>query len=94
MKKAPKKSGGEASEVIAYLAHNVRELRTRRELSQEALAELAGFHRTYVSQVERGISNVSIESLARLARVLGVEASRLIRKPRESVNEIDDAGPE
>jgi transcriptional regulator with XRE-family HTH domain len=57
---------------------NVRRLRTACNVSQETLAEQAGFHRTYVSQVERGLANLTIDNLERLARVLGVAASVLL----------------
>lgn len=60
------------------LAQNLRQLRQLQALSQEKLAELAGFHRTYVSQVERCRTNVSVDNLARLAEPLGVAAYRLL----------------
>jgi transcriptional regulator with XRE-family HTH domain len=47
-------------------------------VSQEALAELAGLHRTYVSSVERGLRNISLENIERLARALGVEMAELM----------------
>lgn len=50
----------------------------RHEMSQERLAEVAGFYRTYVSQVERGVQNVSLDSVATLADVLGVDAGVLL----------------
>jgi transcriptional regulator with XRE-family HTH domain len=46
-------------------------VRTRREklgLTQEDLAEKAGIHRTYLSDVERGSRNVSLVNIERLAR--------------------------
>jgi transcriptional regulator with XRE-family HTH domain len=45
--------------------------RTRRGLSQEQLAEKAGLHRTYISDLERGARNISLESMEKLA--LGLE---------------------
>lgn len=54
------------------LAENVRSLREGLGLSQEALADAAGFHRTYVSQVERMKTNVSLDNIERLAVCLGV----------------------
>ena len=46
-------------------------------ISQEELAERADLHRTYVSDVERGARNLSLESIERLARALDVSVSAL-----------------
>jgi transcriptional regulator with XRE-family HTH domain len=56
----------------------VREIRHRRGMSQEKLAELAGLHRTYVSGVERGERNISLANIERLARALAVPMSDLM----------------
>lgn len=47
-------------------------------LSQEELADRAGLHRTYISLLERGLRNPSVEALAKVGRVLGLTASRLL----------------
>lgn len=60
------------------IATNIRRLRKARELSQEQLAELAQFHRTYVSQLERCVTNISIDGLERLAESLGVDIVDLL----------------
>ena len=56
-------------------ARRLREIRLAKGLSQEALADLAGLHRTYVSGLERGIRNVSIDNIAKLAHALGIPIS-------------------
>jgi transcriptional regulator with XRE-family HTH domain len=58
---------------------NVKAIRSEAALSQEKLAELAGFHRTYVSQVERCVTNASVDNVERLAKVLDVPISRLFQ---------------
>ncbi len=50
-----------------------------RGLSQEGMAELADFHRTYVSQLERRVTNISIDGLERLAMALGVDITDLLK---------------
>lgn len=60
------------------IAANIRRLRKAKNLSQEQLAELAQLHRTYVSQLERCVTNISINRLERLAGVLEVEISELL----------------
>lgn len=54
----------------------------RKGLSQEALAERAGLHRTYVGSVERAERNVSIDGMERLALALGVPLSALLEELR------------
>lgn len=65
------------------LSSNLKMLRGRLKLSQEALADLAGLHRTYVSQVERCIVNVSLDNIVLLATALGAEAGDLFQEPGE-----------
>ena len=55
------------------IAENVRRLRKERDLSQEKMAELADFHRTYISQLERCVTNISVDGLERLAIALDVD---------------------
>lgn len=65
------------------IANNVKRLRTERGLSQEQMAELADFHRTYVSQLERCVTNISVDGLERLAHALGVDITALLMKQKE-----------
>ncbi len=60
------------------LATNLRRMRRQQGLSQEALAEKAGIHRTYVGSVEREERNISIDNICRLAWALGVEPRDLL----------------
>jgi transcriptional regulator with XRE-family HTH domain len=61
------------------LAANVRRLRQLKELSQEAFADEAGIHRTYVSDIERAARNPTIRVVEVLAEALGVSAADLLR---------------
>lgn len=55
----------------------IRALRQERGLSQERLAELAGVHRTYLSSLERGERNVSLDNIYAIADALGVPPADL-----------------
>lgn len=61
----------------------MKRLRRERGLSQEKLGEHADFHRTYVSQLERCVTNISVDGLERLASALGVDVVELLQ-PLES----------
>lgn len=66
------------------LAQATRAARRARHLSQEKLAARAGIHRTYMSAIERGKANISLEVASRLAAALGVRLSDLLRQVEES----------
>jgi len=55
----------------------IRELRLARGLSQEAFAFEADLDRTYISGIERGLRNVSLQNIEVLARTLSVSLSEL-----------------
>lgn len=59
------------------LGMRVRELREALTLSQEAFAHKAGLDRTYVSGVERGRRNPTLDVLYRLADALEVDVRDL-----------------
>ncbi len=62
------------------LGLNVQRLRRERRLSQEELSFLSGRSRAYISGVEAGRRNVTLETLEVIAEALEVEPSELIRK--------------
>ena len=59
-------------------AQALRSLRLTAQLSQEELADEAGLHRTYVSQLERGLKSPSLATMVALSAALGVAPSALI----------------
>ncbi len=64
----------------AALGLAVKELRTAAGISQEALADCSGLHRTYVGGIERGERNVSFSNLLKLAHALEVRSSELLAR--------------
>jgi len=55
-------------------------VRRTARLSQEELAERAAIHRTYVSQVERGLKSPTIVMLFRLAKALDTAPSKILKQ--------------
>jgi transcriptional regulator with XRE-family HTH domain len=60
------------------LSQNLKILRASRGLSQEALADLVGLHRTYIGSVERGERNISLDNLERIAIAFDISISQLL----------------
>ena len=59
---------------------SVKGLRIQLGISQEKLAKRTDLHRTYISDIECGSRNVSLENIDRLARALEVSVSHLFHK--------------
>ncbi len=58
----------------------VRNLRTERGVSQEELADASGIHRTFLSQVERGLKSPSLRTMSGLAEALEIPLHQLVRR--------------
>ena len=75
-------------EIDAAFARTLRALRTQRNLPQEAFALDAGLHRTYVSQLERGLKTPSLKTIYKITQVLGIslqEFAALVERELEHV---------
>jgi transcriptional regulator with XRE-family HTH domain len=69
--------------LIHIFATNVRKYRTEKGLSQEALADLAGLHRTYISAIERERRNISIDNIENIASALNIDAYLLLKNIKD-----------
>lgn len=58
--------------LLRKIAENIRYFRTLNNLSQEELANLAELDRTYISGIERGVRNLTINSLEKIIQALNV----------------------
>lgn len=67
------------SEEGQRFGEEVRRLRKKRELSQEALAESAGLAADYLGFIERGENVPTLTVILKLAKALGITASELLR---------------
>lgn len=61
---------------VAY-GKAVRAIRQDKKISQEELADLCGLHRTYISDIELGKRNVSLENIDKIAQALQMKKSEL-----------------
>ena len=68
----------EHEQLHIVVAENIRRYRQGVGLSQEALADICGLHRTYIGAIERGERNITVNTLARVASALGCSAVALL----------------
>lgn len=59
--------------IIKTFSSNLKKYRKKRGLSQEAFAEKAGLHRTYISSIESGRRSISLENIQKIADALEIE---------------------
>ena len=59
----------------------VKQERQKQNLSQEALADKAGLHRTYLGDVERGERNIGLLNIVKIANALNIPPDLLLRGP-------------
>ena len=67
----------ESSDLIKVFGKRVKEERTGLGLSQEELGFQTGLDRTYISGIERGKRNLSLQNIGKIARALKVSTSEL-----------------
>jgi transcriptional regulator with XRE-family HTH domain len=85
-KRAAVKGGSTAPEKA--FANVLRELRKERGLSQEGLGYESGYHRTYISMLERGMMNPSLRTILSLAKALHAPASEVVGRVEELLNPV------
>jgi len=64
--------------IIDKVGLKIRIIREECGLSQEKLAALAGLHRAYIGQVERGEKNLGLKNLEKIAKALNVHIKVLL----------------
>ena len=62
----------------------IRRLREEAGYSQEAFADRAKVHRTYMGTVERGETNLTLENIEKLASALGLKMWQLLKQMDEA----------
>lgn len=74
------------SNIAKVVGQRIRNYRTQKGLSQDKLAELSGFHPTYIGQLERGEKNATLESIEKITSALHISLSTLF----ESIDSVSD----
>jgi transcriptional regulator with XRE-family HTH domain len=65
-------------DIQVQIGKTIRTLRLKRKLSQDVFAERSGLHRAHVGEIERGESNVTIQTLKIIADTLNVRIRDLV----------------
>lgn len=74
-------------DIIKVFASNVKKYRTLNGLSQEAFAEKAGLHRTYISAVEREKRSIALDNVQKIADALEIDTYLLFVDNLNTKNE-------
>lgn len=65
--------------ILKAFGRRIKTIRLEQGISQEQLGQLAELDRTYISGIERGLRNVSLINIERLAAALDVEPAELLK---------------
>ncbi len=68
------------NDLLLAFGQAVRKLRLEKDVSQEKFADLCELHRTYISDIELGKRNVSLENIGKMAAALDISISELFRE--------------
>lgn len=71
---------GQKAEISIKFGEKVRELRVKKQLSQEKLAEFADVHRTYIGMIERAEKNITLVNIEKISKALGISISKLFEE--------------
>jgi transcriptional regulator with XRE-family HTH domain len=72
--------------LVQAVALTIRYFRKLANISQEALAEKADLDRTYISGIERGVRNITLDSLEQIINALNVDVQTFFTKVSEEFN--------
>jgi transcriptional regulator with XRE-family HTH domain len=69
----------QVSDIKKAVGSGIRSIRKAKGISQEALADGAGVSPSYMGEVERGVRNISLETLEKVSNALGVSPIDILR---------------
>ncbi|MBQ6519293.1 MAG: helix-turn-helix transcriptional regulator [Anaerolineaceae bacterium] len=64
-------------DILVFYGNTIRHLRQNKGISQEELGDLCNLHRTYISDIELGKRNVSLENIEKIALALNMTISEI-----------------
>lgn len=67
-------------DILKVFGTNLRKYREERNISQEKIAEMAGLHRTYISDIERFQRSISLGNVQKIADALEIETFLLFKE--------------
>lgn len=67
------------SDISSKFGERVKEIRLDKRMSQGDLAKILGVHPTYISGIERGVRNMALKNIEKLAKALGVKVADLLK---------------
>lgn len=71
-------------DILKVFGTNLRRYREEKNISQEKFAEMAGLHRTYISDVERFQRSISLNNVQKIADALRIETYKLFKEEIEN----------
>jgi transcriptional regulator with XRE-family HTH domain len=74
------------SKLDRFLGLEIQRRRTEKGWSQEYLAEITGLHRTYISQLERGLKSPSVRVLSHITQALDITMSQFLEAVEEAIS--------
>jgi transcriptional regulator with XRE-family HTH domain len=76
----------QSGQLEQILGRELQRYRQEKGWSQEYLAEVTGLHRTYISQLERGLKSPSVRVLSQITNALGLRLSEFLYSVEESLS--------
>ena len=67
-------------DLLFAFGQTIRKIRLSKDISQEKFADMCDLHRTYISDIELGKRNVSLENIGKMANALDVSISKLFQE--------------
>jgi len=67
------------SDISITFGNRVKQIRLKKKLSQAELAQILGLHHTYISGIERGVRNMSLKNIEKIAMALEVPIEKLVK---------------